>query len=162
MTSDQGREFVNKVNDELMALAGMEGNMLIISSKARGYSNKLSSSITVLLCIPACSCLNFIGTDHRMTSAYHPQSNGLVERLNQTVQNILLKLVNHHQNNWDELLDPALFAIRTSRQKSTKYTPFEVMFNRYIDNNYVMPMIYKPTPSLAQSSCMLCNKPFPF
>ena len=65
-----------------------------------------------------------------MTSAYHPQSNGLVERLNQTIQSILLKVVNDHQNNWDELLDPVLFAIRTSRQKSTKYTPFEIMFNR--------------------------------
>ena len=28
MISDQGREFVNKVNEELMALAGMEGTML--------------------------------------------------------------------------------------------------------------------------------------
>lgn len=72
-----------------------------------------------------------------MTSAYHPQSNGLVERLNQTVQNVLLKLVNDHQNNWDELLDPALFAIRTSRQKSTKYTPFETMFNRCINIKYI-------------------------
>lgn len=74
--------------------------------------------------------MTYAGTDHRVTSAYHPQSNGLVERLNQTLQNVLLKLVNDHQNNWDDLLHPALFAIRTSRQKSTKYTPFELMFNR--------------------------------
>ena len=60
-----------------------------------------------------------LGTDHRMTSAYHPQTNGLVESLNQTVQNILLKVVNEQQNNWDDLLDPALFAICTSKQKST-------------------------------------------
>ena len=72
-----------------------------------------------------------VGTDHRITSAYHPQSNGLVERLNQTLQNTLMKQVNDHQNNWDELLDHALFAFRTSKQKSTKYTPFELMFNRY-------------------------------
>ena len=72
-----------------------------------------------------------VGTDHRITSAYHPQSNGLVERLNQTLQNTLVKQVNDHQSNWDVFLDPALFAIRTSKQKSTKYTPFELMFNRY-------------------------------
>ena len=72
-----------------------------------------------------------VGTDHRITSAYHPQSNGLVERLNQTLQNTLVKQVNDHQSNWDAFLDPALFAIRTSKQKSTKYTPFELMFNRY-------------------------------
>ena len=79
--SDQGREFVNKVNDELMELTG---------------------------------------SDHRVTSAYHPQTNGLVERLNQTTQNVLLKLVNENQDNWDELLPSALFAIHTSQQKSTK------------------------------------------
>ncbi len=41
-------------------------------------------------------------------------------------------MVIDHQNNWDDLLDPALFSIRTSRQKSTKYTPFELMFNRHV------------------------------
>ena len=87
----QGREFVNKVNDELMELTG---------------------------------------SDHRVTSAYHPQTNGLVERLNQTTQNVLLKLVNENQDNWDELLPSALFAICTSQQKSAKYTPFELIFNR--------------------------------
>ena len=39
-----------------------------------------------------------------------------------------MKLVNQHQSNWD---DHTLFAIRTSKQKSTKYTPFE-MFSRYL------------------------------
>lgn len=71
-----------------------------------------------------------IGTDHRITSAYHPQSNGLIERMNQTLQNTLLKIVRDNQSNWDDLLDPALFAIRTSRQKSTKFTPFQMMFGR--------------------------------
>ena len=70
-----------------------------------------------------------VGTDHWITSAYHPQSNGLVERLNQTLQNTLMKQVNDHQSNWDAFLDHALFAIRTSKQES-KYTPFELMFNR--------------------------------
>ena len=80
---------------------------------------------------------SYAGTHHRITSAYHLQSNGLVERLNQTVQNILLKLINEHQDNWDELLDSALFSIRTSKQKSTKYTPFEIMFKIGLCNSNV-------------------------
>ena len=88
---------------------------------------KVCSSLTNIKSVPV-----YIDTDHRITSAYHPQSNGLVERMNQTLQNVLLKVVNEHQDNWDDLLDPALFSIRTSRQKSTKYTPFELMFNRYV------------------------------
>ena len=91
--SDQGREFVNKINQSLFQLTN---------------------------------------TKHKVTSAYHPQSNGLVERFNQTLQRTLLKQVNLGQNNWDVHLDGALFAYRTSVQKSTKFTPFEMMFCRYV------------------------------
>lgn len=94
--SDQGREFVNKLNSELMKITG---------------------------------------TDHRITSAYHPQTNGLVERLNQTIQNSLRKTCTNCNEDWDVMLPSVLFAVRTCVQKSTKYSPFELMFNRY-NNNY--------------------------
>ncbi|KAK3752966.1 hypothetical protein QZH41_005123 [Actinostola sp. cb2023] len=50
------------------------------------------------------------GTEHRVTSAYHPQSNGLDERFNQTLQRTLRKCVNEQQDNWDEAIDDILFA----------------------------------------------------
>ena len=52
MTTDQGKEFRNQVNDELMKTFGI---------------------------------------DHRLTTAYHPQANGLDERYNQTLVNALSK-----------------------------------------------------------------------
>ena len=52
------------------------------------------------------------GTEHRISTAYHPQTNGLVERYNQTLQRSLIKLCNDMQNDWDDLLDPVLFAYR--------------------------------------------------
>lgn len=70
------------------------------------------------------------GFKHKVTSAYHPQSNGLDERLNQTIKSSLQKLVNEQQHNWDEYIDNVLFAYRTSPQKATKYSPFYVMYNR--------------------------------
>lgn len=91
LISDQGREFVNSVKNELFKLSG---------------------------------------TQHRITSAYHPQSNGLIERFNQTLQTSLLKYVNGSQDDWDEHLPAVLFAYRVSQQKATKFAPFELMYCR--------------------------------
>jgi transposase InsO family protein len=67
-----------------------------------------------------------------MCTAYHPQTNGMVERFNQTLQRSLVKLVNKQQDNWDEYIDGVLFAYRTSVHKSTQVSPFEMMYCRYM------------------------------
>ena len=89
--SDQGREFVNHVNQELFQITK---------------------------------------TSHRISTAYHPQTNGLVERFNQTIQRPLLKLVMKEQDDWDLYIDGVLFAYRTAVQKTTNKTPFEIMYIR--------------------------------
>ena len=71
-------------------------------------------------------------TEHRISSAYHPQTNGLVERFNQTLQRSLVKLVNDNQTDWDEKIDEVLFAYRVAPHKSTKVSPFELMYCRYV------------------------------
>ena len=70
------------------------------------------------------------GFRHNVTSAYHPQANGLDERFNQTLKAQLQKLVNEHQDDWDTILDEILFAYRTSRHASTKFTPSLLMYGR--------------------------------
>ena len=67
-------------------------------------------------------------TEDRISSAYQPQTNGPVERFNQTVQRSLVKLVNTNQTYWDEKLDGVLLAYRTAQQKSTQVSPFELMY----------------------------------
>lgn len=94
---------------------------IIISDQGREFVNKLNRCL-----------FKRFGTEHRISTAYHPQTNGLVERYNQTLQRSLVKLVNEQQNDWDEYLDGVLFAYRTSVQKSTKITPFELMYGRYV------------------------------
>ena len=70
------------------------------------------------------------GTEHRIASAYHPQINGLDERLNQTVTKSLVKYINADQNDWDENLESVLFSYRTNVHATTKYTPFFLMYGR--------------------------------
>ena len=70
------------------------------------------------------------GFQHKVTSAYHPQSNGLDERTNQTLKCQFQKLVNEHMDDWDQLLENILFAYRLSHQDSTKCMPFMLMYGR--------------------------------
>ncbi|KAL5517688.1 hypothetical protein EMCRGX_G003286 [Ephydatia muelleri] len=91
ITTDQGSEFKNQLNDEMMKILNIK---------------------------------------HHLITAYHPQSNGLVERFNQSLQNMLRKYMQEKKEKWDDYLDTCTFAYNTSRHESTKFTPFEIMFGR--------------------------------
>lgn len=69
------------------------------------------------------------GTQHRISSACHPQTNGLDERMNQTITK-QLKYINAQENNWDKHLEEFLFSCWTSVHASTQYTPLHLMFRR--------------------------------
>ena len=68
------------------------------------------------------------GTQHRITGAYHPQSNGLVERSHRTIEDMIHKQVTPPDVNWLEILGSVLFAIRVSRHCSTKTSPFKILY----------------------------------
>jgi len=93
---------------------------VVISDQGREFVNEVNWCL-----------FRMTNTEHRISSAYHPQTNGLVERCNQTLQHSLVKVVDEHQSDWDEKLDGILFAYRIAPQKSTKHTPFELMYCRY-------------------------------
>lgn len=60
------------------------------------------------------------------TTAYHPQCDGLVERLNQTILTMLSKHVADHQKDWDMWLPCVLLAYRSAKQSSTAwYVPIQ-------------------------------------
>ena len=71
-----------------------------------------------------------LGVNHRLSTAYHPQTNGLVERFNRTLCEILAKYTNEYKEEWDVLLPSALFAYRTMRQNTTRYEPFYLTYGR--------------------------------
>ena len=74
--------------------------------------------------------LKLLDTDHLTTTSYHPQTNGLCERLNHTQADMLSMYVNTNHNNWDQILPFVTFAYNTSREESTDYTPFYLMYGR--------------------------------
>ncbi|MEM7284290.1 MAG: DDE-type integrase/transposase/recombinase, partial [Pseudomonadota bacterium] len=64
------------------------------------------------------------------TTSYHPQTDGLVERFNRTLLDMLAKMVDADQKNWDTHLPFCLFAYRTARQASTEQSPFALLYGR--------------------------------
>ena len=71
-----------------------------------------------------------IGASPIQTSPYHPQTDGLVERFNQTPKQLLRKLVDGEGHECNKLIPYVLFAYQEVPQVSTGFTPFELVYGR--------------------------------
>ncbi len=70
-----------------------------------------------------------LGIKQLNTTPYHPQSNGCVERFHGTLIPMLRKL-DHQGLEWDDQLKFALFAVRSTPNRSTGYSPFQVIYGK--------------------------------
>lgn len=91
----------------------------IITDRGQVFQSKLIAEIN-----KQCNVI------HRMTTAYHPQTNGLTEKFNKTLADMLSMYVDVEQKTWDQILPFVTFAYNTSKQDTTGYTPFFLTFGR--------------------------------
>ncbi|UYV81653.1 K02A2.6-like, partial [Cordylochernes scorpioides] len=84
---------------------------------------------------------NLNGTIHRFTTAYHPQTNGLTERLNKTLTDMISMYVDVDQKNWDNILPYVTFAYNTARQETTGFSPFFLVHGREVETplDFILP-----------------------
>ena len=87
----------------------------IISDRGAIFTSKFWSS----LCY-------FLGIKRRLSTAFHPQTDGQTERQNSSMEAYLRAFVNFEQNDWARLLPMAEFAYNNAKNTSTGYTPFEL------------------------------------
>ena len=71
-----------------------------------------------------------VGTKLRLSSAYHPQSDGSTERANRTITQMLRQCVDPSQKDWVAKLPAIEFAINSARSESTGFAPFFLNFGR--------------------------------
>lgn len=91
----------------------------LLSDRGKAFLSKLMCEVYKLLSI------------HKVnTTAYHPQTDGLVERFNRTLTSMLAKTVERQGRDWDDHLPYVLYAYRTSIQESTKESPFYLLYGR--------------------------------
>lgn len=71
-----------------------------------------------------------MGVKSKLSTAFHPQTDGQTERLNQILGTYLRSFVNFEQDNWLELLPTAQIAYNTTVVESTKVSPFFALYGR--------------------------------
>ena len=103
----------------------------VLSDRGKAFLSGLMQEVGLLL-----------GYRKVNTTAYHPQTDSLVERYNRTLIGMLAKTVDKGGVEWDERLPYVLFAYRASQQLSTKESPFYLLYGR--DPRLPVPSVLSP------------------
>ncbi len=69
---------------------------------------------------------------HHVSSAYHPQSQGAIERFHQTLKSMLRTYCVEHEKEWDEHIPLLLFAVRNTTQASLGFSSSELFFGHTV------------------------------
>jgi len=89
------------------------------SDQGSNYQSKLFKEICRLLEI-----------NQTRTSSFHPSANGMCERFNQSLYNMITTYINENQSNWDADLLLVTSAYRSCVHSSTGFSPNKLMFGR--------------------------------
>jgi hypothetical protein len=71
-----------------------------------------------------------LGISHQISTAYHPESQGLVERSHATLTNCLSIYTDANQKNWPKFLHHIVFGINCSVQETTQHSSFFLLYGR--------------------------------
>jgi len=73
-----------------------------------------------------------MGVRHQVSSAYHPESQGALERFHQTLKNMVRIYCHETDDQWDEMVPLLLFAARECVQDTLGFSPFELVFGHEV------------------------------
>ena len=91
----------------------------ILTDQGKNFQSELMTELWELL-----------DTNKLRTSPYHPETDGVTERFNRTLKQMLACYVNENQTDWDLYLDNLQYAYNSAIHSTTKFSPFELFFGR--------------------------------
>jgi hypothetical protein len=104
--------------DRVFAIHGMP--TVIISDRDTRFTGAFWQELMTLL-----------GVKHKMSTAFHPQTDGQTERVNRVLAEYLRHYVNDGHDDWDGLLPMAEFAYNNSLHEAVGETPFYLNYGRH-------------------------------
>ena len=72
--------------------------------------------------------MDLLGIKTKLSTAFHPETDGQTERVNQTIEQYLRHYCSWKQDDWDELLPMAEFAYNSAKSETTGMSPFEANY----------------------------------
>ncbi len=93
--------------------------LIIHSDQGRNFESQVFTEMCRLL-----------GVNKTRTTPLHPQSDGMVERFNRTIEDQLSKFVDSNQRDWDTHIPLLLMAYRTAIHETTGCSPAQLMMGR--------------------------------
>ena len=91
--------------------------------------------------------MTLTGVKHKLSSSYHPQTNGASEWTNKTVNQCLRFHVERNQTGWVRALPLIHFQMMNTVNKSTGYMPFKLCFGH---SPRVLPPVFNPPAKTSQ------------
>ena len=119
MTTSLSSEGIAKIyRDEIWKIHGIPKT--ILSDHGLQFASKFMEDLTRVL-----------ETKRKLSTAYHPQTDGQTERINQEIRTFLWYYINYQQDNWMEWLAAAEFTYNDKKHATMGKTPFELNFGRH-------------------------------
>lgn len=99
-----------------------------------------------------------LGISTKLSTAYHPETDGQSENANQVLEQYLRAYVNYLQNDWVNWLPLAEFAANNHRSETTGVTPFYAAYGQHPRMGNELPLSTRPIPVRQQLDINAADK----
>ena len=117
LKTQEARYVASKLVNKFIPIFGVP--LQLHTDLGRNFESKVFQEVCQLL-----------GIDKTRTSIRRPQSDGMVERANRSIQNMIASYISDKQNDWDEHIPLLMMAYRSSVHETTGISPAMMMFGR--------------------------------